>query len=69
MIKLLRKHNLEIIDIFNEDATMNSFGLHYQGKDRFVVSEEIAKELETTGAWQKNRKHLNKVTSERTKQL
>jgi valyl-tRNA synthetase len=21
-----------IIDIFNEDATMNSFGLHYQGK-------------------------------------
>jgi valyl-tRNA synthetase len=26
------KHNLEIIDIFNEDATMNSFGLHYQGK-------------------------------------
>jgi valyl-tRNA synthetase len=31
------KHNLEIIDIFNEDATMNSFGLHYQGKDRFVV--------------------------------
>jgi valyl-tRNA synthetase len=30
--KPLRKHNLEIIDIFNEDATMNSFGLHYQGK-------------------------------------
>jgi valyl-tRNA synthetase len=33
------KHNLEIIDIFNEDATMNSFGLHYQGKDRFVVQK------------------------------
>jgi valyl-tRNA synthetase len=31
--------NLEIIDIFNEDATMNSFGLHYQGKDRFVVQK------------------------------
>jgi valyl-tRNA synthetase len=39
------KHNLEIIDIFNEDATMNSFGLHYQGKDRFVVRNR--KELET----------------------
>jgi valyl-tRNA synthetase len=37
------KHNLEIIDIFNEDATMNSFGLHYQGKDRFVVRAEIEK--------------------------
>jgi valyl-tRNA synthetase len=62
------KHNLEIIDIFNEDATMNSFGLHYQGKDRFVVREEIAKELDTIGALSKTETHLNKVgTSERTK--
>ncbi|MBM6498615.1 valine--tRNA ligase [Flavobacterium macrobrachii] len=62
------KHNLEIIDIFNEDATLNSFGLHYQGKDRFVVREEIAKELETIGALSKTETHLNKVgTSERTK--
>lgn len=62
------KHNLEIIDIFNEDATLNSFGLHYQGKDRFVVREEISKELETIGALAKVENHLNKVgTSERTK--
>ena len=62
------KHNLEIIDIFNEDATLNSYGLHYQGKDRFVVREEIAKELETIGALSKTETHLNKVgTSERTK--
>jgi valyl-tRNA synthetase len=43
------KHNLEIIDIFNEDATMNSFGLHYQGKDRFV-NVENRKRKETSGA-------------------
>lgn len=62
------KHNLEIIDIFNEDATLNSFGLHYQGKDRFVVREEIARELEDLGALVKTENHLNKVgTSERTK--
>ncbi len=62
------KHNLEIIDIFNEDASLNSYGLHYQGKDRFVVREEIAKELETIGALAKTEMHLNKVgTSERTK--
>jgi valyl-tRNA synthetase len=62
------KHNLEIIDIFNEDATLNSFGLHYQGKDRFVVRTEIAKELEENGALAKTEIHLNKVgTSERTK--
>lgn len=62
------KHNLEIIDIFNEDATLNSFGLHYQGQDRFMVREAIAKELETIGALAKTEIHLNKVgTSERTK--
>ncbi len=62
------KHNLEIIDIFNEDASLNSYGLHYQGKDRFVVREEIAKELESIGALAKTETHLNKVgTSERTK--
>jgi len=62
------KHNLQIIDIFNDDASLNSFGLHYQGKDRFVVREEIAKELESIGALSKTETHLNKVgTSERTK--
>ncbi|MBS1534982.1 MAG: valine--tRNA ligase [Bacteroidetes bacterium] len=66
--ELGERHNLEIIDIFNEDATLNSFGLHYAGKDRFVVREEIAHELETIGALVKTENHLNKVgTSERTK--
>lgn len=66
--ELGNKHNLEIIDIFNEDATLNSFGLHYIGKDRFVVREEIAKELEAIGSLEKVEIHLNKVgTSERTK--
>ena len=62
------KHQLEIIDIFNEDASLNSYGLHYQGKDRFIVREEIAKELESIGNLVKVENHLNKVgTSERTK--
>ena len=62
------KHNLEIIDIFNDDATLNSFGLHYQGKDRFVVRTEIEAELKDLGALEKSEIHLNKVgTSERTK--
>lgn len=62
------KHNLEIIDIFNEDASLNSFGMHYEGKDRFVVREEIAIELEKEGSLAKTETHLNKVgTSERTK--
>ena len=64
------KHNLEVIDIFNEDASLNSFGLHYEGKDRFVVRKEITKELEEKGFLVKTEQHLNKVgTSERTKAI
>ena len=62
------RHNLEIIDIFNDDATLNDFGLHYKGKDRFVVREEIAEELKKIGALEKVENHMNNVgTSERTK--
>ncbi|SEP64891.1 valine--tRNA ligase [Flavobacterium urocaniciphilum] len=62
------KHNLEIIDIFNEDATLNSFGLHYEGKDRFVVRTEIEAELTSINALSKVEPYTNNVgTSERTK--
>ena len=62
------KHNLEVIDILNDDGSLNSLGLHYEGKDRFVVRKEIAEELQTIGALVKTDKHINKVgVSERTK--
>lgn len=62
------KHTLEVIDIFNADATLNSFGLHYEGKDRFVVRKEIAEELDSKGFLVKTEQHVHKVgTSERTK--
>ncbi|MFD1294276.1 valine--tRNA ligase [Lutibacter holmesii] len=62
------KHNLEVIDIFNDDASLNSFGMHYEGKDRFVVRKEITKELEEIGCLVKVEQHMHKVgTSERTK--
>src|SRR5690606_8424932 len=62
------RHNLEIVDIFNDDATLNANGLHYQGKDRFVVRKEIVKELESLGRLVKVESHVHKVgTSERTK--
>ena len=62
------KHGLEVIDIFNEDASLNSFGLHFEGKDRFVVRKEVTKELEEKGFLVNIEVHTNKVgTSERTK--
>jgi len=64
------KHNLEVIDIFNDDASLNSFGLHYEGKDRFVVRKEITKELDKLGYLVKVEQHMHKVgTSERTKEV
>ena len=62
------RHNLEIIDIFNEDATLNTYGLHYQGKDRVVARKDIAKELEDLGILVKTEEITHKIgTSERTK--
>ena len=64
------KHNLDVIDIFNDDASLNSFGLHYEGKDRFVVRKEITKELESLGCLAKVEQYMHKVgTSERTKEV
>ena len=62
------KHKLEVIDIFNDDASLNSFGLHYKGQDRFVARTAVVKELEENGILVKTEVHTNKVgTSERTK--
>ena len=62
------KHNLEVIDIFNDDASLNSFGMHFEGQDRFVVRKAVANALEASGILIKTESHINKVgTSERTK--
>ncbi len=61
------RHNLEVIDIFNDDASLNSFGMHYQGMDRFEARKAIVKELEDLGILIKTETHINKIgTSERT---
>ena len=62
------RHNLDVIDIFNADATLNAHGLHYESQDRFVVRKAIAKELEDLNALVKKEDYAHKVgTSERTK--
>lgn len=61
------RHNLEVIDIFNDDASLNSFGMHYKGMDRFEARKAIVKELEGLGILVKTETHINKIgTSERT---
>jgi len=69
--KLLgEKHQLETIDIFNEDASLNSFGMHFEGMDRFLARKAIVKELKEKGILTKVEPYVNKVgTSERTKAI
>ena len=65
--ELGKKFNLATIDLFNDNGTLNSHGLHYEGKDRFDVRKEIEKELHDKGYLVKTEDHINKVGfSERT---
>ena len=61
------KHNLDTINIFNEDAELNSNGMHYEGKDRFIVRKEIEAELKKNDLLIKKENYLHNVgRSERT---
>ena len=62
-----KKYNLETIDIFNANGTLNEQGMHYAGHDRFDVRKLIEKELDEKGYLVKTEDHVNKVGfSERT---
>lgn len=62
-----KKHNLETIDIFNDNGTLNENGLHYEGIDRFEVRKAIEKELNDKGYLVDTEDYINKVGySERT---
>jgi len=61
------RHKLEIVDILNEDATLNSYGLHHQGKSREIARKDVANELKNLGILVKVEDLTHKVgTSERT---
>ena len=62
------KYDLDIIDIFNPNATLNSFGMGYEGMDRFDARKKVSKDLAAQNFLVKTEPYLNKVgTSERTK--
>ncbi len=63
-----KTHNLETIDIFNPDATLNENGGKYAGMNRFTCRKQIAVDLEAAGLMEKVEDYTNKVGySERTK--
>jgi valyl-tRNA synthetase len=61
------KHKLEVIDILNEDATLNQAAKIYIGEDRFIARKKIAKELDEKGFLVKVEEYKSNVGhSERT---
>jgi len=61
------KHDLETIDVLNDDGTMSEAAEFYIGEDRFEVREKIADDLKESGNLVKVEAYANKVGySERT---
>jgi valyl-tRNA synthetase len=68
--QLGQKHNLEVVDIFNEDGTLNDEAQIYVGEDRFEARKKIAKELEEKGFVVKIEDYTSEVGySERTNEV
>ncbi|MBS1734634.1 MAG: valine--tRNA ligase [Bacteroidetes bacterium] len=65
--QLGQKHGLEVIDIFNDDGTLNADAQIYVGLDRFEARKKIAAELEEKGFLVKTEDYTSEVGySERT---
>jgi len=64
------KHNLQTIDIFEDNGTLSEEAQMYIGKDRFAVRDEIVQDLEKSGNLIKTEDYINKVGySERTDEV
>jgi len=62
-----KKHNLEIIDVFNDDASLNEHAMDFAGKDRFKVKKEIIEKLNDEGLISKIENYNHNIAlSERT---
>ncbi len=65
--QLGQKHQLEVIDVLNDDGTMSEAAQLYIGEDRFEVRKKITGELEEKGFLVKVEDYTNQVGfSERT---
>lgn len=56
-----QKHNLETIDIFNDNGTISEAAGMYVGMDRFDVRKQIAEDLQKAGLIEKIEEYQNKV--------
>jgi valyl-tRNA synthetase len=65
--ELGQKHKLQVIDILNDDATLNEKAQILVGEDRFIARKKIAVLLEEAGALEKTEDYTSQIGySERT---
>jgi valyl-tRNA synthetase len=65
--QLGQKHNLEVVDVLNDDGTLSNEAQIYIGEDRFEARKKIVKELEEKGFISKIEDYTSEVGySERT---
>lgn len=55
------RHNLERINVMNEDGTMNDLAGKYAGMDRFDCRKALVSDLEASGVIAKIEKHIHQV--------
>jgi valyl-tRNA synthetase len=56
-----KRHNLEQINIMNDDATINEKGGKFAGMDRYAARKQMVKELEDMGLLKKVEDHVHNV--------
>ena len=55
------RHNLEMIKVMNDDATMNSYAGKYEGMDRYECRKQMIKDLDEMGLLVKIEEHSHNV--------
>ena len=56
-----QRHNLEMIKVMNDDATMNSYAGKYEGMDRYECRKQMIKDLDEMGLLVKIEEHSHNV--------
>ncbi len=56
-----KRHNLEVIKVLNDDATVNSYGGKYEGMDRYEARKQMVADLEEQGYLVKVKDHTHNV--------
>ena len=56
-----KRHNLEVIKVLNDDATINSYGGKYEGLDRYEARKQMVADLEAEGLLVNVKDHTHNV--------